>query len=533
MDIKSFFKKDHIIGIDIGSYSVKIAQFASREDGLYLIKAELKDIGAYKDVESYGRGVDSALRYLIRGMDLKRASVIVSINCSSTAIKKVTIPYMPKSELYEGIMLASKNYFPFQIDKSVLDFEVMGDIVQKGIRKYEVMVGVCPSDTVNKYLSILKKAGIEPSSFVSASYSLQKIAQALSIKEGGIKCYVDIGSLHTELIICKEGLLVFSRKIPVCGSDFTKALTDAVVSDRGKIQLSLEEAERLKCDIGMPEESDLKMVDNKIPAAQFLAMLRAPAEHLANEIGRCFDYYNEEAGYGKINSVTILGGGASLSGLIKFLSKELGVEVKLGNALEAVKVVANSRIQAPDKISHRLGLAIGCALTEARGLNLLPTEIKDHMRRTVKRGTIEAAVTAFVIISILLFVGVKIKISNFNKRISAAKLELSSLGPELKKAEGIRLAEMVLKHEPYWEDLFKELGSLIPNEIIIEKMSMESSRLYVKGIVSSQDGQQLLSDFIIKLEQGLFNDVKLIESRNIPDGSGVEFEITCWVDYER
>ncbi|MDP3791435.1 MAG: type IV pilus assembly protein PilM [Candidatus Omnitrophota bacterium] len=533
MDLKNLFKKDYVVGIDIGSYSVKIAQFAVREGGLYLLKAELKDVGISKDSESYEKDLILALHYLIRGVDLKKSKVIININCSCTAIKKITFPYMPKSELREGIMLASKNYFPFQIDKSALDFEIVGDVVDKGIRKYEVMVGVCPSDTINKYLSLVQKAGIRPASFVLSSHSLHKLALNLSRNVEGVQCYVDIGSLQTELVICKDGLLAFSRKIPVCGNDFTRALTSAVVTDKGKIQLSAEEAEKIKKDVGMPGESDSRVIDNKIPAAQVLAMLRTHAEHLVNEIDRCFNFYHEESGSGRINSVTIFGGGASLSGLTKFLSQGLGMEVKLGDALEGLKTDAKTVIHDMEKVSHRMDLAIGAALTQARGLNILPSEIKDQMQRTVKRGTIAAIITAVIIASILTFVGTRIKIGNFDKRISAAKLQLTSLQPEIKKAGGMRLAEMVLKNEPYWEDVFRELGSIIPGEAVIKHVRMQGDHLYMKGIIASSDGQQMLSDFVIELEDGLFSDVKLVESRNLPDKSGIEFEIACWVDYER
>jgi type IV pilus assembly protein PilM len=438
---------------------------------------------------------------------------------------------MPKSELREGIMLQSKTYFPFDTGKSILDFEVLGDVVEKGVRKYEVMVGVCPLNTVNKYLDILQKADIKPASFISTSYALEKLAQRLSSGRDGAQCYIDIGELHSELIICKAGSLVFSRKIPVCGNDFTKAMTSALVLDKGRVQLSKEEAEKMKRDVGMPAESDTRLIDNKIPAIQVLAMLRAPAEQLLNEIDRCFSYYNEEPSSGKIGSVTVFGGGASLGGLIKYLSQQLGMEVKLGDALEAVKS-GKADIKDRDRISHRVDLAMGAALTEAKGMNLLPPEIKDETKKVVKRGTVEVALTAAVILSILFFVGMKIKINNFDKRISVAKLELNSLQPQFKAAQARKIAETVLAKEPYWEDVFKELGSLIPDTVRIDSLVMENQVITMKGRVESPDGQQIMADFIITLENGLFDNVKLVHSKNLPDGTGIEFELKCWIDYE-
>jgi hypothetical protein len=126
----------------------------------------------------------------------------------------------------------------------------------------------------------------------------------------------------------------------------------------------------------------------------------------------------------------------------------------------------------------------------------------------------------------------KIKINNFNKRISVAKLELSSLQTQYKAAQARKIAETVLSNEPYWEDVFKELGSLIPDAVCIDNFRMENEAMIMKGHIESPDGQQIITDFVITLENGLFDRVKLVQSRNLPDGTGIEFELKCWVDYE-
>ena len=526
------FKKDYILGLDIGSTSVKIAQFKEEAGALTLVRAELKEITPAADKETKEKETISALRYLFRGINTKRSRIVVAINCPQIAIKKVVAPYMPKSELREGISLESKNYFPFPVDTSILDFEILGEFLEKGVRKYEVMVGVCPIKTSSAYVSLLEKAGIKPTSVISSSYALQKLASKSRAKPDEIQCLVDIGAIYTELVICKGPTLAFSRKIPVSGDDFTKAMTSTLVSAKGKFQLTMEEAERIKRSTGIPSDTDKRLIDNKFPAQQILAMLRQPAEHLVNEISRCFDYYREEAQSGKIDLITIFGGGASLAGIAKFMSDYLGVAVRIGDPVEGLKA-RNDAVRARDRIAHCLDIAIGAALSESKGINLLPAELKNETSRVIKRGTMEAAITAAIIIALLFFVGTKIKISNFNKRISVAKMELASLRPELKKSEARRLAEMVLKNEPYWEDVFKELGSLIPNDITMENIKMSNDSILMKGVVTSQDGQQVLANFIITLEKGLFSDVKLIESKNLPDRPGIEFEIKCWIDYER
>lgn len=526
------FKKEYIIGLDIGSSSIKFAQFAEKKDGLHLVRGELKDINYTDTEEEREKEALSILKNLLKDVDIKKSKIIVAINCPQTAAKKIVAPYMPKSELRQGIMLEAKDYFPFSIKDSFLDFEIIGDIVEKEVKKYEVLVAVSPKKTVESYLSLLGKAGIKPSSFVPYSCVFQKLAKQFHFAEDQIHYFLAMGRSDSEMIVLKGDNLAFSRKIPITGNDFTKAMTDALVSDRGKTELSTEEAEKIKREIGIPREDESKIIDNKISANQILSLLRAPLERLVSEIQRCFDYCREEVGCGKMDLLILLGGGAALGGIVEFLSKELEIEVKLGNVLEGLKIDAGA-VADQDKISYRLGLAVGAALTEGKGLNLLPAEIKEETKRTIKRGTLAAVITAVIIISLLFYTGMKIKVNNLDKRISAAKMEKASLSGEVKESEAKQLAQAVLSDEPYWGGIFYELGSLIPEEITIENVKMENKVILIKGIVNSPDGQQILADFIITLEKGLFNGVKLIGSKNLFDHPGIEFEISCWIDYER
>jgi type IV pilus assembly protein PilM len=531
MDLKSFIKKEYVIGLDIGSSSVKMARFQSREDGLHLVKAELKDIVYSDNAETHDKETLSALRHLLKGVDIKKSKIVVAINCPQTAVKKIVTPYMPKSELRQAIKLEAKNYFSFSMEDSFVDFEILGDIVERGARKYEVIVAVSSRKTVGRYLSILQKAGIKPSSFVPYPYILKRLARQLPFKENQAYYVLIIGRSSSELMVLKGKDLVFSRKVPVTGNDFTKAMTGVLVSGMGKIELSMAEAEKIKREVGIPAENDSKIIDGKIPAAEVLSMLRTPLDQLVNEIQRSSNYYREEGG-GGIDSLILFGGGASLRGIIGFLSKELDIEVRLGDVLEGIKVDAGA-VANKGEVSYRLGLAVGAALTEGEGINLLPPEMKEETQRTIKRGTIEAVFTAVVVASILLSIGMTIKIGSLDKRIAAARKEIANLKEQIKESEAKTVAQVVLAEEPFWEDVFHELGSRIPKEVVVESLKVENKAITIKGIAGSADGQQILANFIIELEQGIFNGVKLIESKNLPDGPGVEFELSCWIDYER
>jgi len=526
------FKKAYVIGLDIGSSSIKLAQFVEKDGQLRLLKAELKEIEESASDDLREKEYVEVLKYLFRDIDIKKSKIIVSINCPQTAIKKVIAPYIPITELREGIRLDAKNYFPFPIDQSLLDFEIVGDIVEKGIRKYEVLIGVSPKKTVDRYLSLLGKAGIKPGSFISSSYALQRLVEYLPAKENKTRCFIDMGRLYTELIVVQGSRLVFTRKIPAAGNDFTVTMTGVLISDRGKTQLSMDEAERIKRETGIPSEIESKIIDDKISTAQILSMFTQPLEQLVSEIERCFDYYREETGGGRIDSVVLFGGGSSLGGLVKYLSEALGMEVRLGDPLEGLKIEEGA-LHERDRISHLLAGAVGSALSARPGINLLPPEIKEEVKLLVKRGTLEAIATAVILILVLMYIGMRIQLNNFQKKISVTRLEFCSLRPGLKEAQAQILMDTLLMNEPYWEDVFKELSNLVPAHIRLTNFSMKDNSIFMKGVVaSSPDSVKFISDFMLTLEKGIFNNVTLVGTRDMGETRGTEFQLKCWVDFQ-
>ena len=177
-------------------------------------------------------------------------------------------------------------------------------------------------------------------------------------------------------------------------------------------------------------------------------------------------------------------------------------------------------------------MAVGAALSEADGINLLPVEVKEKKKRSIKRGTVEAVGAAIILMLAFIYMGMKIKLENFTKRIITDKIEMSALQPQFSKAQATILANKVLIDEPQWEDVFMELSNLIPDNMYMTNISMKSKTITIKGVVSAAYGEQALSDFVLILEKGIFNNVKLVNSKELAEKAGIEFELKCWVNYE-
>ena len=75
------------------------------------------------------------------------------------------------------------------------------------------------------------------------------------------------------------------------------------------------------------------------------------------------------------------------------------------------------------------------------------------------------------------------------------------------------------------------MSNILPNGIHITRMKMADKQIILKGLVMNGD-EQALSNLVITLQDGLFDNVTLVSSKNLGSKEGIEFELKCWVDYE-
>lgn len=499
-----FLKKKYITGLDIGSASIKLAQFLKQDDGLSLIKVKFIEITKAQDALP-------SLKEICRDIDLKNSKIITLVNSDSAMVKRIVVPAMPVPELKEALALEAKNYFPVSISDALLDFEIVGEaITEKGIKKLELLAAVCPNAVIREHLDLLAQAGLKPAGIIHPSIALSNLLRLKKSKKAENAAAIDMGKAFSELIIIKDNKLAFNRKIPVCGDDFTKSAMSPLSSLSGRIQLTYEEAEKIKREYGIPIQLGSQLIEDKITSAQLFSLFRPVAEKLAQEIERSFDYYRQETQGERVDKLILFGAGAELKGLAQFLSGELGVEAKIYDALEGIKV----KEQAKDKSLkvNSIAAAVGCGISEIRGINLLPLKLKQEARSIAKRAALKAGLSAGLTLAMLIFIGMRIQSANLDKKIKSAEFELEALKRQFGTPQDWVLIDKILMSEPYCEDVLKEISFCIPSGICLKEMKMANGSLTLRGsILSSDNSEKLVSDFIHSLEEGIFKNVRFVK----------------------
>jgi len=523
---EKFGSEQSMIGIDVGVSSVKIVQMANVNGEMTLIKSALVVIGGVPGNEEE---VLASLKTALVGFETKGAKIIAIVSCPQTCTRKIVTPNMPKKELAQAIQWEAKNAIPFSIDEALMGFDILGETVEKGVKKLIVAVAATPKETVARLLTLFSKAGIEISALIPISISLQNLVAVSSEKQKLNIAIVEFGAAITELNIFQQGRLAFSRKLPIAGNDITRAMTSTLMSSEGKVELTLQEAEAIKKDVGIPIGGDTEPIDGKILPSQIISLVRPCIEQLASEIERSFDFFREESHGEKVNKIVLFGGGADLKGLTKSLYDELEIGVVIGNSFEDIKVADQKGAQE----TARFDLAIGAVLNQSDKINLLPIEVKEKTRRFVEHVTLQAVAVGVAMTMLLSYIGLNIQLGAQNKKLDALYLEQKTLIPQTVAMQLMLVADQIQGGRPHWEDALREISNVMQPKMYLTKLGMNNDVVNFVGVINQGDqgAQGILSSFMITLEDGIFKDVSLVTSRRATEGGlTFEFEITAEVE---
>jgi type IV pilus assembly protein PilM len=521
---KFLAKKDRRIGLDIGTRSIKLAELARKQGKIVLSMLKLKEIDSSIDNQD---GQLNALKNLVRNVKTQDAIINVVINCSASYTKISVIPFMPKSEILQALKWEMRNFISSPIETAVMDYQILQEISEGGVKKLKVTVVCCPQETVDRYLDLLKKAEIRPSSFTQHSFALKNVINNLCSNHNETVAILDIGYNFSELVIFRNEEFAFSRKLPVAGKDFTQEMTQSLASARGKTELSLEEAESIKKKYGLIGSDDSTVLDDKITGTQVISLLRPNLEKLVTEIERSFAFYREKEQGSAVESLVLLGGGSNLKNLTMKLNESLGIPVQSGNPVSAFVLGEPSLRDYKLETANRFASALGAALASPDDVNLLPVEIKQQTRLLIKRSTIKALVTAVIVILVLVYMAMTIRLGNYNKRIAAAELELKALSPRIEELPTQAFIGSIINQRIYWSDALKEISNCIPGQVCLTEMSAKENILSLEGQIKSDAvvREQVLTGFMRSLEKGIFKEVKLVTTKDSSEENLNTFEL--------
>jgi len=355
-------KKNQLIGLDIGSHSIKLVEINNSKKGMILKNFGI--IGLPKDAIVEGtikemEVVASAIRKLYYNLNIKNKNVATSISGFSVIVKKINISKRDESELDSSIHEEAEQYIPFDISDVNLDYEILtgqdeesggGGAADAGAKKgtgiMDVMLVAAKKDIIEDYESLIHLAGLNPVIMDVDAFALQN---AFEMSVGDISgCYaiINIGAEELGINAVKDGVSIFTRDSSYGGSQITEAIMS-------KFDVSFEEAEKIK--LGGTKVDKEKGALEEI----FTTMVSGWVQ----EIKRALDFLSTTYPDETIDKILVSGGAYRIPGFLKYLEMETGITIEELNPFANLQI--NEKVFDPRYLSYiapQAGVAVGLAL---------------------------------------------------------------------------------------------------------------------------------------------------------------------------
>lgn len=312
-----FKSKKDIVGIDIGSSSVKLVQLREVRGGYQLVTLGMVTLPPEAIVDNAimdSGSVVQAIRSLVESQKLKTKNVATSISGHSVIIRKVQLPIMTEDEMEASIQWEAEQYIPFEISEVNLDFQILGTD-PKDASQMNVILVAAKKDFVNDYLAVFKESGMTPVVMDIDCFALENAFEAnYGIGTDEVVALVNMGASAMNVNVLKGTGTLFNRDIQMGGNMFNEEI-------QKRLGLNSEDAEKVKLG-GRVDEVD--------PAAVAEVVADA-AETLAQEVQRSLDFFSATSADEKVQKVFIAGGVARTPKVTAALEQRLGIPVEVLN----------------------------------------------------------------------------------------------------------------------------------------------------------------------------------------------------------
>ena len=564
------FQKSITVGVDIGYHDLRLAkvkQVSHKEWKLLgFMKAPLEP-QIPKESPEFPDFLKSTLTKFCGSS--KKIKLWTLMPAAQVEIYHFRIPKVAKKQIANTVYWTLKKETSFSENGTIFDFEVQGNVIEKGIHKTAVVVCTVSKEEVEKIQTLFSKSGFPLTGLTIAPFANQNLLRTKwisPVEETIAGLY--IGRDSSRIDIFHQGNLGLARAIKTGINSMIESLMEGINKSKEGISIEIKMPEREDTSTPDSSKEDLHMnIDEArkvllslspdsppltetdpgfhLKEEQIFEMIQPAIERLTRQIERTFQHYSETLGNERVEKIIFSGGLNDYRPLINYIGDQLGIDNDIVDPLDPGNPFLND-ILPPDSVSERLSfaLAVGLALSDNSHTPNLIFIYKDKEKLAgisrINRGTLVAFIFIMAICSgIFLWQGHTAELKK--AKIDQLHKELLQYSPEVDQNLIMLMADKVKrKHKDLKEyskkylamavisdlamrtpsnirlrSITADFGSITEDKTTKEKTKGTPKALVVDGIILGDRGmlESSLAGYIIKLESSpIFSKLSIIKS---------------------
>ncbi|MFH1457857.1 MAG: type IV pilus assembly protein PilM [Candidatus Omnitrophota bacterium] len=339
MRVSSFFQSvipKAFIGVDIGTYSVKVAQIKKKRfSDKKFLSLGIKDIKQPLTHES----IVTAIKAACKEIKMDSNKVNISVYGTEIIMRYITLPVLETSDLSRCLEFELERYIPGkQKSHMVIDFKILYRLPNN---QMAVLLIALEKQVMQERLALINDAGLVPVSVGVDSLVLMEACKPLVVpgKKQDVTAVLDVGYSVSKLVVFQGDTPYFSRDINTSGVyNFLQMVSE---------------------NMGLnPEQAQDALFNPADKMQQLYESIKLNLDSLTDELRLSFEYCGRNL-QKKVNQLYLTGGGSK----IKVLNENLAAGLNLSTVLlDVTQGFSISCGLAQQNISPLITVAVGLAM---------------------------------------------------------------------------------------------------------------------------------------------------------------------------
>lgn len=301
--------KQRVLGIDVGSYSVKIAEMERSLRSFELIGFyEQPVVQREKPEEGAAAPQTLALQRLFEEYNLSGDFIYSALPGEMVAFRNIDLPFSNFKKIDTTIEFEMENYLPLPLEEIAVDYEIL----ESSKTDSKVLVSYTRKGELIKFLNLFAPADLDPRFIGAEPVEIASLVRMGAIASEGIYALLDLGHEKTNIILFEGKKLKSARTVMIGGKNLTRAISEA-------LKIPYDEAEKIKIEMGQVGET-VEGADTM--TRQVFEALQGPLQELTIQIKQTLLAFQEMAGE-VVQALWLTGGTSRLAGIDQYFSKTL------------------------------------------------------------------------------------------------------------------------------------------------------------------------------------------------------------------
>lgn len=545
MGLKKKNSLEFRLGVDISGGYVRLAEISVSDKGIKLESCKVKEVTREKDGSISPASISSALKEAFFSLPDRKRKIYCLLSGTEVVIRRVLVPKLKDKDLLEAIKWDMKSHIPFPIENAVLDYKLLSNVQEKGMAKMDVLAAAVSKQSIISLHGLFEASGIRLDGISVVPFAAWTLLKNFNVlQKDKTTVLINMGSDITSIIFFNGEDLEFFRELSIGGDNFTKAMIGTFVSDKWQMDITYEQAEKIKRKYGIPDDGTSEMTEDNIPLSQIAQLLRPVLRRFQNEIIRSFSFYKENFQKETIDRILISGGSSKLKNLDTLLSA--GLETTVENLDGLISFESSRSGEDLKEVLPHLMVAIGIASSQAKEMDLLKraklkknfelpfgldgviaslSETDDSIKTPVIIGGSVLVIFAIIAFSSLAYINSKI--SYYNRIIDDKRVVLNNVKL---LSERRAIINRISADQMPVRQILAELANILPDGVQLSSYSYTNSSRQIM-ITGSCHGMKVVGNMLKNIEKStLFSGTTLIEAKRPSADSGMDFKVLLKVN---